>query len=50
MLPTRSGFFFGGTEYDEFYLRDLKDTVEILDRVLGDPLLEDCDFLYQASW
>ncbi len=50
MMPTQSGFFFGKTEYDEDYLNDLRDTVEIVDRVLSDPALEHYSFYYQASW
>lgn len=47
-LPTRSGFFFGGTEYDEWYFRDLQNTVDIIDRCLAD---ESNDwFIYRASW
>ena len=51
-LPTQGGFFFGGTEYDEYYFDDLKNTVEQLDRVLkwhakhGDGW----DLRYQSSW
>ena len=36
LLPTRSGFFFGGTEYDEYYFADLKDTKEILEKAIAD--------------
>lgn len=34
LLPTQSGFFFGGTEYGLDYLLDLKFTVEKLGRLL----------------
>ena len=30
LLPTQSGFFFGPTEYDEWYYSDLKETIEII--------------------
>jgi hypothetical protein len=30
LLPTSSGFFFGGTDYDHYYYEDLIDTLEIL--------------------
>lgn len=50
ILPTRSGFFFGGTDYDEGYLDDLRNTIEIIDKVLSDPVLKDCDFYYHSSW
>lgn len=28
LLPTQSGFFFGSTEYDDYYFMDVKDAVE----------------------
>ncbi len=47
LLPTASGFFFGGTDYDEYYFSDIKDTLEIIDRALA----SDSDvFTYQSSW
>ena len=49
LLPTTSGFFFGSTEYDEWYVEDLKGTVELLDRVLTN-VPEGWDFYYRASW
>lgn len=50
LLPTQSGFFFGGTDYDEFYKGDLEYTVERLEKVLNDPALSKCEFYYQSSW
>lgn len=32
-MPTRNGFFFGGTEYDEWYYDSLRDTIEQLDNI-----------------
>lgn len=49
-LPTQSGFFFGDTEYDEWYFADLEDTVSQLDGVLNNPKLADWSFYYQSSW
>lgn len=46
LLPTSSGFFFGGTEYDQYYIADLKETKEILEKALK----EGGDFYYRASW
>ena len=34
LLPTQSGFFFGGTEYDEYYLQDINNTIEIMEKEL----------------
>ena len=49
MLPTQSGFFFGSTEYDEWYFKDLELTVEIIDRCLNE-VPADWDFFYGSSW
>ena len=48
LLPTRSGFFFGGTDYDDWYLEDIKHTVEVCDRALALP--DQWDLYYQSSW
>jgi hypothetical protein len=50
LLPTRSGFFFGGTDYDEWYKGDLEYTVTRLEKILSDPAFAKCDFNYQSSW
>ncbi len=47
-MPTREGFFFGGTEYDEWYIEDLKYTVELIEGLLELP--EDYSFEYNSSW
>lgn len=49
LLPTTSGFFFGSTEYNEMYMQDIQDTIEIIDRALQ---LNDFDWdiYYQSSW
>lgn len=49
-LPSTNGFFFGSTDYDEYYKQDLEYTVERLEKILKDPALEKCDFYYQSSW
>lgn len=48
LLPSESGFFFGSTDYDEFYLQDLRDTVEMLEPLLTDET--GADYYYRASW
>lgn len=47
ILPSKSGFFFGNTSYNEYYLQDLQDTVRMLT-----PLLKDTEgkYIYHASW
>ena len=47
-LETADGFFFGNTEYGDWYKDDLKLTVEICDKVLDIP--EEYSLHYQASW
>lgn len=49
-LPTTSGFFFGSTEYDEFYMQDIEYTVTRLKRILEDEAFAKAEFYYQASW
>ena len=34
LLPTQEGFFFGGTEYDEYYWNDLEMTVRGIDAIM----------------
>jgi hypothetical protein len=51
LLPTESGFFFGGTEYDEYYFQDLEYTQRRLTELI--PLMKNSDndsAVYQASW
>jgi hypothetical protein len=50
LLPTASGFFFGGTEYDHWYYQDTKNTVKIIDEALKDVEPYGAEFSYQASW
>lgn len=44
-LEPVSGFFFGSTEKDQYYIEDLKQTVEIIDSL--DP---DGSYYYHSSW
>lgn len=34
ILPTEVGFFFGGTDYDEYYVADIEDTIPMLQKVI----------------
>ena len=47
-LPTQSGFFFGGTEYDHWYYEGLENTISIIDNCLK--MENTWDFYYQSSW
>lgn len=48
LLPPQSGFFFGSTNVDEWYLQDLKYTYDLLTRLLSNEKID--SFIYQASW
>jgi hypothetical protein len=50
LLPTQPGFFFGGTEYNDGYMYDLQNTMEIIDNILE--YKEYCldDLYYSSSW
>lgn len=48
LLPTQGGFFFGNTDYDEYYFMDIDDTVKQLKEALK--LDSDWEFYYQSSW
>ncbi len=50
LLPTTSGFFFGSTDYDEYYIEDLKNTIEIIDKVLAETDFETQMIYYVSSW
>ena len=47
-LPPASGFFFGNAEVDEWYYRDLEETVKIIDACQALP--DDWSIEYQSSW
>ena len=52
ILPTQTGFFFGGTDYDEWYIDDLKDTVKIIEGIFADEKKYNFmgSYYYRASW
>lgn len=53
LLPTQSGFFFGATEYDEWYYSDLEDTREIVQNALtelNNDKTHSISFSYHSSW
>jgi hypothetical protein len=52
LLPTSSGFFFGSTDYDEYYEQELRETVILLTKLLSDTRLNsgNVDFVYTSSW
>ena len=50
LLPTQCGFFFGNTNYDEFYIDDIKETVSILTKVLEETNFDEYKIYYSSSW
>lgn len=50
LLPTTSGFFFGGTEYDQWYLEDIEDTIKQITEILETTDFDNEYITYQASW
>jgi len=52
LLPTQSGFFFGGTDIDEWYFDDLKSTVKQIEPLLKEKFPEGVyvSYMYHSSW
>lgn len=55
LLPTQSGFFFGGTEYDDSYYQDIVETIKTFEELLAEEAkvpkgAYGADFYYRASW
>lgn len=61
LLPTGAGFFFGSTDYDQWYLQDLEHTRDLLSEVIDwhqrhiepqktEPNHVWVDYVYRASW
>lgn len=49
ILPPTSGFFFGPTDIDSWYMEDMRNTVKQIDKVLKESE-EHSYFYYKASW
>ena len=56
LLPTTEGFFFGSTDYNEYYMKDIDYTIEILEEAISEYELEAAnkryngDYFYSSSW
>ena len=50
LFPPQAGFFFGGTDIDEWYWRDLTDTINQLERIFALPEIDKLSFFYSSSW
>ena len=51
LLPSQSGFFFGSTDYDQFYMEDIENTIKMLEPELKTEYGSDePEYYYRASW
>jgi hypothetical protein len=56
LLPTQGGFFFGSTEYDQYYIEGCTSTIAQLEKVLAafpappEGKREPWEFIYHSSW
>lgn len=48
-LPPERGFFFGSYDYDNYYVWDVFETIEMLEKVLAE-WDDNYRYVYQASW
>lgn len=50
VLPSTSGFFFGNTEYNEWYVEDIKHTYELVTKLLEETDFDTQQIYYCSSW
>lgn len=50
ILPTQSGFFYGCTDYDQYYYECVKRTIAEINKVLKETDFEKEYLVYRASW
>lgn len=50
LLPTQSGFFFGSTDYDQYYYEDVAETFNMLGLLMAEDPNGEGDYYYQSSW
>lgn len=50
VLPTSSGFFFGGTEYDDWYYKQLESTIEQCEKVIAETDWDNEVVTYHEWW
>ena len=50
ILPSHGGFFFGSTDYDSYYMDDIKRTIEQLEKILAETDFETEAIYYHSSW
>jgi hypothetical protein len=50
LLPGRNGFFFGGINYNMYYMEEIKETYLLVDKIMKETNFEKDVIIYQASW
>lgn len=50
LLPTQEGFFFGSTDYDQWYMEDIEYTISQLEKILVSTDFDKEIVYYQSSW
>ena len=56
LLPTQDGFFFGSTDYDDYYFNKIKYTYDVCSKIIAFMDTQhkdenyDWDIVYQSSW
>lgn len=50
LLPRLEGFCFGGLDYNQYYLEDVKETRKIIDNIIESVDFENEVVMYHASW
>tara|TARA_R100001591_G_scaffold53638_1_gene63644 strand:+ start:6124 stop:6576 length:453 start_codon:yes stop_codon:yes gene_type:complete len=50
LLPTQGGFFFGSTDYDDYYYEEIEETAKVLREEIRNNQEEYPEYFYQASW
>jgi hypothetical protein len=50
LIPTADGFLFGGTDYDEYYVDKLEQTVEIVENALATTDFNKYRIMYHGWW
>lgn len=49
-LPTRSGFFFGDTAYDDYYLDSVRELYNVLTVEKNQGFFDTCSYFYWSWW
>lgn len=50
LLPSCDGFFFGNCEYNQWYMQDIEDTIEIIEDILKTTNFKTQMLFYVSSW